>query len=508
MSRALLPGVCLGLVLLAGSAAAQEPPPAGAPAPPPDDAPAATPAASVALSDALQVAVRQSPSLADAAIDVSVADAQLLAAAGLDDWLLSATGSFQRAYSSHRSGQNSTTTIDLQATLTRPLSTGGSLGVRAGGGWSDNPFAFSTTQVFRYSSRLSVVATQPLLRGAGRRIARADQYRARTARDAAERTRRAAAINVVQDVVAAYWELAYAARSLEIRRGALQLAEERLRRIQAGIAAGATAGIEEVAVSQTVATREQDVISSEVDLLTRSLALRRAAGMPIGPGELDLAPVTPLSIEPDALDFDALYARALAASPQLAVLEARAAGADIDVAVAEDAMRARLDASLNAGLNGVGRLPTGATKDLLVAGGWSVSAELDYSQTLGNRAARGSARRARDERNRIDVQIADTRAGIAQQLAQAVALARSAAQRAELSAKVVALAKQSIEAEKARERLGRSTSFDVAQREDEMAQAQLAQTRAEIDYLVAAAAVDALTGDILDHWGITLTPAR
>ncbi|HTM20820.1 MAG TPA: TolC family protein, partial [Kofleriaceae bacterium] len=262
--------------------------------------------------------------------------------------------------------------------------------------------------------------------------------------------------------------------------------------------------IEEVAVDQTVATREEAVVSAEVDVLTRSLALRRAAGMPIGPGELELAPVAPLTAEPAALDFDALYARALAANPQLAVLEARIAGIDIDLRVAEDAMRARLDASISAGLDGVGPSPTKAGKDLVELNGWSVSARLDYQQNLGNRAARGGRDRARAERSRMDVQIADAKQSTAEALARAVAQARSSARRIELTAKIVKLAEQSIEAEKARERLGRSTSFDVAQREEELAQAQLGHTRATMDYLVAAASVDALTGDLLGRWGITI----
>jgi outer membrane protein len=475
------------LLLVSSTAEAQEP--AGKP---------------IALSDALQVAVRQHPTLAEATIDVRVADAQLLAASGLDDWLLEASGVV--AFAPDRvSGTETqtTTTIDLEASLTKPLPTGGAVGLTLGGGWSDAP-SFSAGTGSRYESDISLFASHSLLRGRGRDVARADQARARSAREVAVRAKRAAAIIVIEDVVSSYWELVFATRSLEIRRGSLELANERLRRIRAGIAAGATAGIEEVQVDQTAATREGEVVSAEVDVVSRSLALRRAAGLPIGPGEIELRPVAPLTAEPGALEFDALYQKALAANPQLAVLEARAAGIEIDVRVAEDAMRARLDATVTAGLSGIGDSPGASAEDLVKFNGWSVTARLDYQQSLGNHAARGARERANAERDRLKVQIDDQKRSTAEALARAVALARSAARRAELSAKVVKLAEQSIEAEKARERLGRATSFDVAEREEELAQAQLSHTRATIDYLVAAAGVDALTGDILTRWGITL----
>jgi outer membrane protein len=155
-------------------------------------------------------------------------------------------------------------------------------------------------------------------------------------------------------------------------------------------------------------------------------------------------------------------------------------------------------------VDGVGPTPAKTGRDLVELNGWSVTARLDYQQSLGNRAARGGRDRARAERSRIDVQITDAKLSTAEALARAVALARSAAKRIELTATIVKLAQQSIEAEKARERLGRSTSFDVAQREEELAQAQLGHTRATMDYLNAATSVDALSGDLLSRWGITI----
>jgi len=76
-----------------------------------------------------------------------------------------------------------------------------------------------------------------------------------------------------------------------------------------------------------------------------------------------------------------------------------------------------------------------------------------------------------------------------------------------LSERVIQLAEKNVEAETRRFGLGRATNFDVLQRQDELQQAQLRRARAQVDYLNATAALDALTGVILKRYGITLNPA-
>ena len=59
---------------------------------------------------------------------------------------------------------------------------------------------------------------------------------------------------------------------------------------------------------------------------------------------------------------------------------------------------------------------------------------------------------------------------------------------------------------RARFEAGRSTSYDVLRRQDELQHAQLKEARALVDVRLADAAVDALTGAILDHFGLGLRP--
>src|SRR5690606_7491630 len=139
-----------------------------------------------------------------------------------------------------------------------------------------------------WSQEISATISQPLLRGRGRFLYEANERRATLSRDAAVLGRRLSAIQTVQSVVAAYWDLGPAGRQVAITRASLALAQERLRITQIGTQGGKIPRSEIPAVQQIIATREEDVLNGELAVLDRSIALRRAVGLPIGKGELGL----------------------------------------------------------------------------------------------------------------------------------------------------------------------------------------------------------------------------
>jgi outer membrane protein TolC len=66
------------------------------------------------------------------------------------------------------------------------------------------------------------------------------------------------------------------------------------------------------------------------------------------------------------------------------------------------------------------------------------------------------------------------------------------------------LSEKNIEAERRRFESGKSTNFDVLQRQDEQKQARLRLARAASDYLRATIQIYALSGELLDRYGVTL----
>jgi outer membrane protein TolC len=478
------------------------------------------PARPLVLPVAVEVAIRQNPDLSRAAIDRTMADAAALASLGIDDWILTGTGTINsnrtRIIEGQPVQQTAVDTFALALAVGRSLRSGGSFSLGVEGRVSNTEFAvireasggFDEFSSGALSGSVNATIRQPLLRGYGEQIARASQRKARIDQDVATLSHEITALAILRDIVAAYWEVAYALREVEIRRGSLALAEEQLRITEAGIRAGAVAPTEAKAVQQGIAVREESILLAEVNISERSLELRRLVGLEVGPGEVDIAPASPLQVEERPIDLDQLLARAIARNPQLALIELTARDAEIDVEIAQDGLRPRLDVEARGGPRGNSTDRAEAFRQIVGLDSFSVTASIEYQQAFGRRGARGLYRQARESLTRVRITAEEARREVAVSVVRAVNLVRAARKRIDVTKKSIGLAEQNLETEKARFAAGDATNFDILQRQDELEQARLSETRATVDYLNALALLDSLTGDLLQRFGVTVSEAE
>lgn len=474
----------------------------------------AGPARATSLPELLAVAVKQAPALATATIDIEIAEARIYQTLARDDWRIDGSLNVQRQQGGFFGGQelDHTTTLSASAGIGRAFSTGGTLGVRAGTNFFSRTLEDATANEFlggeNWTHDLSATFTQPMLRNRGRFFWEANERRASLSRDASVLARRLAAIQTVQTVVSAYWDLVLAERQVAITRASLDLARERLRITQIGTDGGKIPRSELPAVQQIIATREEEVLSGELAVLDRSIALRRAAGMPIGKGELGLRLGAELVTRDVTWDLGELTERAFQASPELAQLAKQDAVAVLDVEITENGLLPQLDAALTVGTLGADTKAGAALENLVTLDSLLVSGTLTLQHSLGQENVRGAAREQRATRRRIEVTAFDVRAQIAQTMARAVAQLELARRRVALSQRAIDLAKQNIQIETDRFNLGRATNFDVLSRQEELRLAELRQAQAMIDWHKAETVVQALTGDLLPQYGIELGPKR
>lgn len=483
-----------------------------------------TAAPRVTLAEVIGQAATRNPSLAAAGVEIATAEAQILESYGRDDLVVDATASWQASRESAVAGQPfqnlQNDRISLSGGVTRALPSGGSVGLRLGGDYvrTLQRFEFeipegsgnvvtgtSRTEVWSPSATLSFY--QPLLRGFGSDAVLAPRRRARAARTVAELERAAAVSGVVRDIEQGYWELVYAYEEMEILRASLSLAQEQLRIVQAGIDVGRLAPTASAEVAATIALREEAVFIAEQGLSEQALELRRLAGMEIGPGAIDLAVAAAPEVAPVEPDLDAALADALSQNPELQAVRARGEAATIEVQVAENGMLPQLDFQASFGPSGNSEDPGEALGQMVGFDAYSLGGSLTFSTPIGRRAARGALARARAGLHLARLTEADVRAQIAVAVVRAVNLVRSAKKRADALAKSTELATINLDTEKARFEVGRATNFDVLRRQDELAQARLHQARARIDYLKAVAALESLTGALLERHGVKLTHA-
>lgn len=514
MLRASTLALCLMVLLAPGAARADilwrlldDAGGGGAPPPRPTDLTAwAGAARQTTLPELLQHAVQHAPQLRSAKIDIAIAEAQIAQTYARDDWRIDALLNVNSS-SGYFSGLviDRSTTIGATVDVSRLLPTGGTINFHAGSEYSrtNNPLS-PGDRINNWSDELSVSYSQPLLRGRGRWLYEANERRATLSRDASVLATRLAAINAVQTVVSAYWDLVLAERQIAITQASLALANERLRITTIGSDGGKIPRSEIPAVQQIIATREEEILGAELSIVERSIALRRATGLPIGQGELGLRVTTDLDTKDTSTALGDLTERAYAASPELAQLAKQDAVAKLDIEVTENGLLPQLDAALTLGPTTQNESFTTALRDLARTSSIAIGGQLRYQHSLGQEDVKGRARELRANREKLAVTAFDIRAQIAQAMARAVAQLELAKRRIALSQRAIDLANENIKIESDRFSLGRATNFDVLTRQEELRQAELRKTQAMIDWQKALALVQALTGDLLPAYGITV----
>jgi outer membrane protein TolC len=197
-------------------------------------------------------------------------------------------------------------------------------------------------------------------------------------------------------------------------------------------------------------------------------------------------------------------AAALDHNPQLQAVRAQGRAAQVEIDVTENGLLPQLDLMVAGGPVGNARDAEGAGRQLTGLDNYTVSAGLSFSLPLGRHAARGARNAAREGLRKTRLSESDIAGQIASAVAHGEAAVETARRRAEVLAATTRAAALDLEGEKARFEVGRSTNFDVLRRQDALAAVQLVILRAQVDHLKALAALDALTGDILDDQGVVL----
>ena len=469
----------------------------------------------VRLEDLIAVAVRQSAGLARVRADRSIAHAEAAAAGVDDDWITTAElGWKQDVVGENVDYQPVQLIEDTRVTgtvgLAKRIPTGGSIAAKIGLAQStqhydiDPRFGVDETDQDQFidnsqaSARLEL--TQPLVRGFGD-AATARHRRAIAAAEGANVKAELAAEELLRDLVIGYWELAYSAQELQVRKKGVDLAAAQYATTRDARRAGTVADSALRAVEYQQAVREEALLRAQVEVEARSLELRRSSGLEISRRELILVPGDRFELDSGNYNVDDALDAALADNPRLQALLAEKRAADVDVSLAEDAARPQVDLQLAGTLLGDGPSTGEAVGALGAGGGYALSATLSFQFEIGD-ARRGATTAATQRRSQVVIQAQDLRRMIEVEVVQGVHAVTAARRRAELAEKAIDVAVTTVQAEIANWKAGRTSNFDVLQRQDELIEAELRRARSIADYHVAVARLEFLTGDLLGRYGV------
>lgn len=481
---------------------------------------------SIKLDDLIDTAVRLAPELARSKADRAVARGTAGAIRRAQSWVLGGEASYSIFSLSEEADiqpfgtvREDTTKVGLS--LGRNLPTGGNVGIELGltrigreilipqeyidavlgGMQEDNQDEFTTTHQASAMLRL----TQPIARGVGADVALAEQNKADLAASEATLVTQLTAEKMVFNLVAAYWELAFLANQVEVRNESLDLAEGQEKMTREQIRAGVVQTTALNAVTYELKSRRAAVLEAEIEFEKKSLELRRQAGLELGQRQIALRPQDAFEIGKDEWDIDDVLARSRKANRRMLQLAIQRKAADIDVKVAKNGMLPKLDLNLSGGIIGNGASLDNAFSGVTALNGYQVTAGLTVQFELSG-AAKAAHEAAQAKKARIEVDRVDAQRQLDVEVVSAAKMVTAARERVGLSDAAIVAAEGNVDAERQSFAAQRSDNFRVMERQTQLVDARLRRGRAVVDYHIAVAQLQYLSGMLLEQYGVAVRP--
>lgn len=357
-----------------------------------------------------------------------------------------------------------------------------------------------------YRSVLELRLTQPLLRGFAfdADIPRADVLRAELASERARQDVQTALLTLVRDTEQAYWDLFQALKSYEVQQGAMQLAEQQLALTRRQIDAGVRPPSDLINAEGTLAQRELELVRAENENARAMDQLRFLLNLPKPQWSRPLLPRDTPRFEPLEVAFEPALAQALERRPELSQRELDVSRAELDVRVAKANRLPALDASVSYGVLGQ-RPGYGDTLQQLTSNDARVwSAGVNFSWAPFNQAASAELEARELGREAAHAQRQAQVLALRVELRAALRGLETAERSVRAAGKFRKLAERSLDAEQRRFLNGTSDNFYVAQRQNDLAGARLAELAALVQHRKAATALRAAMGVLLEHRGVVL----
>lgn len=459
------------------------------------------------ILDAVRVTLSDQPAVNLAREQLAIAQGALRAASGRFDLNLGGTADQSRTASPLRVAERGGTSLASVVTNQTRLSVGVDKPLRSG--LTLSPYVELTRQDLsvdplganRASVGLSV--TQPLGAGRGASVVAAEETAARFDVGATLGDLRHSASLSAYNTAAAYWNYVAAYRSLEVIRASEDRARRLVEETQTLIAAGNRPAADIRQVNANLAERSASRASIEQSVFEARQALGLAMGLPADrtmglPGPADDFP--PLSDALPPPGDDQLVSTALASRSDLDAVRQREQGTVVLIGSARDALKPRLDLTLNAGYAGLtegGPFP-GLFRSLQQQlAGPNVTATFRFSKPPANNVALGQVARAEASLRQSRIRIDD----LSRSIRSAVAVAEDgllrSATRVRLLREAAGLYRAAVDDERAKLQLGLATIIDLVLIEDRLTRSLLDEIAATQAYAVALTRLRFETGTLI-----------
>jgi outer membrane protein TolC len=471
---------------------------------PPAQGPESRPVLSLTLEDALRIALEADLGLAieENAVDVArfdyagswgAFDPVWTANASVTDSEFEASNKFQSGGGSLVLEEN---TQAFDTGIAFPLTTGGSLSLTFDTTNTKSNSALqlsetSTTDLWTLSYR------QPLLRGAWKNYATSRQRQAELAWSQAREHQRQVRQEVLLSVQDSYWDLVAALEQRKVADATLELGRQQLDQNQRRLDAGVGTEVDVLQAQANVAVREEQRLQAEVVVKTAAERLKASLfANDFSKWDVELDPVTALPAETTytAAPWQAALAIALEERPEICRQRMEIERAEIELTRSRSDRQPSLDLLLSSTARGFDSDSSDAFDS---ASRWefpSNQAALSFSLPIFNRTAKNAERVARALMIRARIEADRVELAITSEVRDAVRQVEYQAEAVRAAVKSLELARRQLEAEEARYREGLSTTFQVLQFQQQLAEALSGEKRARVEFVKARAALSKAQG--------------
>ncbi|MGD8260728.1 MAG: TolC family protein [Desulfobacterales bacterium] len=359
-----------------------------------------------------------------------------------------------------------------------------------------------------YSTRLGMTVTQALLRGYGTDVNLARLQQARLDTRMSEYELRGFTQFLVAEVERTYWDYALARRQIEIVEESLKVARQQLAETKELIAVGRLAKAELAAVQAEVAAQEQALIEARANKESIRLQLLRLLN-PAGPGiwqrKVDLI-YQPTLPEIKLEDVELHVAVAMRMRPILNQARLEILRGDLELVKTQNGLLPLMDLFITLGKSGYAN-SFGESIRNISEDSYDALAGVSFEYPIFNRDAKAFHRRALLSREQAQKALDDLSQLVEVDVRTAYIEINRTKQQIAASSVTRMFDEEKLRTETEKLRVGKSTSFLVAQAQRDLLVSRIAEVRALANYLKALIDLYRQDGSLLERRGIS-APGR
>ena len=343
-----------------------------------------------------------------------------------------------------------------------------------------------------YSSDLALTVTQPLLKDFGIDLNKREIYIAKNDQKISDHQFTEKVIATIAETENIYWDLVFSIEDLKVKKTSLQRARDLEKQVKAQVDVGTLAELEILQAKSNVASREERLLNAQnlIDDNGDNLKSILNFSFDSEEGLKEIIPADSPVFEPGAENsLEEALKTALIHRPDLLAKKMELENRNIEAKYNENQTLPTLDLVGSLGLNGLsGDSSTkNGSYDSALSEAFSTDFRLwqfgiNLSYPLGNRAAKSKLAIKRLEVAQLLLDIKDLEKTIVVEVREAHRQIKTDIKRVQATRVARKLAEEKLNAEEKKFKVGLSTSFNVLEFQEDLAEEQSNEIKAVIDY--------------------------